>query len=94
MASTGVRDITGMVPEVTAGAAAAQVTVMTAAKRGILVKALSTNAASVFVGNSTVTTSNGIELVAGESLFIALSDPSDLFVVAAGAGDKLRGIVL
>ena len=35
---------------------------------GIIIRALSTNAASIFVGGSGVTTSTGYELVAGESV--------------------------
>ena len=62
-------------------------------KSGVTVKALSTNAASIFVGftgvtvtTSGATTTGGIELAAKESVFIEVDDPSEIYIRAAAAG--------
>lgn len=49
---------------------------------GVTVKALAANTAPVFVGNSTVSSSNGYELLAGESVFVACDNLEDVFVLS------------
>ena len=49
--------------------------------QGVTLEALSTNTVSVFVGNSTVTTSNGLELPAGASVTIPANNLSLVYVV-------------
>lgn len=53
--------------------------------RGVLVKALSTNSAEVYIGGSNVSTSNGYPLAAGEAVGLELADASDMFAVSAAA---------
>ncbi len=50
--------------------------------KGILVKALSTNTVSVYVGPSSVSKDSGLELAKGEEVFIAIDDPSKVNAVA------------
>lgn len=63
------------------------------ASQGFIVKALSTNSASVFLGPSDVTTSTGLELEPGEWQPFPGAYPSDLYVVSAAA-QEVRVIVL
>lgn len=56
---------------------------------GILIKALSTNGASIFVGGSGVTTSNGYELVAGEATSFTANLNTLYIISAASTTDKI-----
>ena len=56
---------------------------------GVVIQALSTNTASVFIGNSGVTTANGFELTAGSSLTISPSNINLVYVIGANATDKV-----
>ena len=56
---------------------------------GVVIQALSTNTASVFIGNSGVTTANGFELTAGSSLTISPSNINLVYVIGANATDKI-----
>ena len=56
---------------------------------GVVVQALSTNTASVFIGNSSVTTANGFELTAGSSLTISPSNINLVYVIGSNATDKV-----
>lgn len=60
-----------------------------AAKNGMLVQALSTNTASVFIGGSGVTTSTGYELVAGQAVPFTASNVNVLYVIGANNTDKV-----
>jgi hypothetical protein len=53
-------------------------------KNGMIITALSTNSASVYLGDASVTTSTGYELQAGGAVSIAISDPSAVYVVGTG----------
>ena len=54
---------------------------------GITVKALAANGTAVYVGTSTVSTSNGFELAAKESVFLEVDNASDVYINgAAGVG--------
>lgn len=55
---------------------------------GIIVQALSTNAASIFVGGSGVTTSNGFELVAGQAMSFSCNLNTLFIRSAASTTDK------
>jgi len=52
---------------------------------GIVVKALSTNTATVFVGGSGVTTSDGFELSAGDSVTYYVDNLADVYVISGSA---------
>lgn len=56
---------------------------------GIIVKALSTNSAPIFVGGSSVTTSNGYELVAGESISFTANLNTLYIISTASTTDKI-----
>jgi len=56
---------------------------------GAMVKADNDNSSDVYVGDSDVTTSNGLRLVAGESITIEVADVSRLYAVANAASQKV-----
>ncbi len=56
---------------------------------GILVQAISTNTASVFIGGSGVTTSTGFELQAGQAVPFTCNNITDLYVVGSNTTDKV-----
>lgn len=60
-----------------------------AAKNGMLVQAISTNVASVYIGGSGVTTSTGFELQAGQAVPFTASNVNVLYVIGANATDKV-----
>jgi len=65
-----------------------------AAKRGVVVKAASTNTGIIYVGNSDVTdgdtaATDGIPLAAGESLEIEVSNPNTIYVIASVVNQKV-----
>lgn len=53
---------------------------------GVIVKALSTNTISVYVGDSGVSTSNGYELAPGEFVVLGINDPAQVYVRASTTG--------
>lgn len=64
---------------------------------GVILKALKTNAADVFVGSTGVTkagsATDGVPLAAGESIPIDIYNPADLKVIGT-AGDKIAWMSL
>lgn len=68
----------------TSGAAVSLATTQTI-KNGLIIQALSTNTVSVYVGDSSVTTSTGFELQAGQATSIAITDPSTVYIIASAA---------
>ena len=56
----------------------------------VAVKALSTNTGIVYVGDSGVTTSNGFELTAGESLTVLIDNVDKIYVIASAASQNVR----
>jgi len=60
----------------------------------VTVKALSTNTVAVYVGASGVTTANGFELLAGESVSLDVSDLATVFVISGSASQVVRYIGL
>lgn len=57
----------------------------TTIKNGVIVQALSANAASVYVGNASVTTANGFELQPGQATSIAINDLASVFINGTAA---------
>ena len=55
---------------------------------GLIIQALSTNTASVFIGGSGVTTATGFELTSGSSLTIT-SNLNTIYVIGSNATDKV-----
>jgi hypothetical protein len=59
---------------------------------GICVTAFSTNAASIFLGPTGTTTTTGLELPAGASTCLAVSNSNAVFVVESVGGDKVSWV--
>lgn len=59
---------------------------------GICVQALSTNAASVFIGPTGVTITTGLELPAKSSTCLSVSNSNAVFVVDAAGGDNVTWV--
>lgn len=84
---TGIADVKASI-----GATALQMsTDATRLKRGIVVKALSTNAGIVYVGfSSSLTTSNGFPLAANESITLEVDSASRIWVIASTTSQEVR----
>lgn len=57
---------------------------------GIVVQSLSTNTASVYIGDSTVTTGTGLELEPGDGVNLPVQDSAQIYCISGTAGQKLR----
>lgn len=66
-------------------AASTATTTRRAQSAGVLIKALSTNSETVYVGGSDVTTSNGYPLAASESVSLPIDDPSRIYIVGTSS---------
>lgn len=58
-----------------------------ALSNGLIIQALSTNVASVFIGASAVTTSTGFELQPGQATSIAVSNQNLPYVIGSNSTD-------
>jgi hypothetical protein len=58
----------------------------------VTIKALSTNTAIVYVGATGATTSNGFELLAGESVSLEVDDLANIYVISGSASQVVRYI--
>ena len=88
--NTGTPSATINIGQTTSAVTATQLTASSIAMtNGIVIQALSTNTASVYIGNSSVTTANGFELTAGSSLTISPSNINLVYVIGANATDKV-----
>jgi hypothetical protein len=78
------------VGQTTSGTSAVQLSATSiASTNGILVQAISTNTASVFIGGSGVTTGSGFELQAGQAVPFTASNITALYVVGSNITDKV-----
>jgi len=76
--------------QVTVGTSAVQLaTSSTPLKFGIVVKADPSNSGKVYVGDSSVSTSNGYLLTAGEGIAFEIDDASKVYVVADTDNQKV-----
>ena len=91
---TSVDSLAGMTGEVSVptGSAAAITATSFTCKSGVLVLSLPANTATVYIGDSTVTTSNGLPLAPGDRIFIPVINPASIFVISGSSGQKIRGI--
>lgn len=64
------------------------------AQQCIRICAPAANTAAIYYGDSTVTTSNGIEVVAGTTVDVWVDRPSRIYAVAASGTQSLRVLVL
>lgn len=60
----------------------------------VTIKTLSTNTVAVYVGGTGVTTSNGIELLADESVTIDVDDLAKVFVISGSSSQVIRYIAV
>lgn len=56
---------------------------------GVIVQALSTNTTSIYIGTSSVSSSNGFELQPGQATSVAVSDTDAVWIVSSTNGDKV-----
>lgn len=52
-------------------------------QQGVLIKALAANSGTVYVGGSTVSTTTGYPLAAGEEVFISIENLDDVYVIGS-----------
>ena len=62
----------------------------TACQTGVLIQAELANTGICSIGDSTLTTANGIQLQAGDSVFLPVSNANLIYNIGTVAGDKLR----
>jgi hypothetical protein len=75
--------------------AAAEATAATvAANTGVLFVADDNNGGKVYLGGAGVTTSTGVALSAGDSVFLRVSDPALVYCIGSAASQVLRIVVL
>ena len=87
--NTGTPSATINIGQTTSAVTAVQLSATsTIPTNGLIIQALSTNTASVFIGGSGVTTANGFELTAGSSLTIT-SNLNTVYVIGSNATDKV-----
>ena len=60
----------------------------------VIIKALAANAGTVYVGSSSVTTSNGFPLAAGDSISLFIGRLENVFVIAADANQDIRWLAI
>ena len=83
--------VTGQVTVATAGTAQA----INVVSEAILIKALDGNSGYIYVGDSSVTSSTGFELSAGEAVeLIGFFASGTIYVDASSNGDKVSYVVL
>lgn len=79
--------------QVEVGTTAVQLTgTSTPCKKGVLVKALSTNGDKVYVGKSGVTTGTGYELIAEDTVTIEVDNVNKVYAIAGAASQKVSWI--
>lgn len=88
--NVGTTAATVKVGQTTSAATAVQLSASsTPSTNGILVQAISTNTASVFIGDATVTTSSGFELQPGQAVPFTASNITALYVIGSNTSDKV-----
>tara|TARA_B100001778_G_C18313130_1_gene505242 strand:- start:120 stop:539 length:420 start_codon:yes stop_codon:yes gene_type:complete len=58
-------------------------------KRGFLLKTASGNSGTIHVGTTNVSTTNGMILEAGDSIFIDITNSDNIYLIASGAGQNI-----
>lgn len=81
------------VPNGTVECVAAGADLRVVPKRGCFVQAIAANTQNVYVGPSNVSSTTGIELAAGDMVFLPLNPP-DIFCTAGFAGQKLHIVAI
>lgn len=85
----------GLAAEKTVPTASAEtIGTVTDAYDSIIVQSLSTNTASVYIGDSSVTTGTGLELEPGDALLVPIQDMAQVFCISGTASQKLRALAV
>ncbi|MBK38252.1 MAG: hypothetical protein CMB45_05415 [Euryarchaeota archaeon] len=58
-------------------------------KRGFLLKASSGNSGTIHIGTTNVSTTNGMVLEAGDSIFIDITNSDNIYLIGSGAGQNI-----
>ena len=58
-------------------------------KRGFLLKADSSNSGTIHIGTTNVSTTNGMVLEAGDSIFIDITNSDNIYLIGSGAGQGI-----
>jgi len=61
---------------------------------GVLIVADASNGGVAYIGGAGVTTSTGLDLSAGDSIFLRIADPSLIYCIGSIASQVLRIVVL
>jgi hypothetical protein len=72
----------------------AEIIAATQVIRSVTVKAMSTNSSAVYLGASTVTTANGMELLAGESVSLDVNNLNLVYVTAGTNSQVVRYLAI
>jgi hypothetical protein len=56
---------------------------------GVILKSIVGNTGTIYIGPSTVTTSNGYPLTAGEAISYSIANSSTIYMIGTNATDKL-----
>ena len=80
-------------PAALTGTGSAQQMASATAVQGVLVQADTTNTTNLRIGDSNATTSRGIQLAPGDSLFFLVSNSNVLYYVAESGSPKLNVFV-
>lgn len=62
--------------------------------KSILIKAVITNTGTMYIGNSTVSSSNGYPLVAGESVSLDISNLNTIYIDSSVNGESITYIAI
>jgi len=82
----------GHVTVTTAGSAVSISSSSITLKKGITIKANTNNTGNIFVGNSSVDNTNGIEIEPGESIDISIDDLNKVYIDANNNNDGISYI--
>jgi len=77
---------------VTTAGTAVSLTPTTSFQHTLTVKALKANTGDIYVGTSTVSSSNGFELDAGEEVTFTIADPSNIYIDSSVNGEGVSFI--
>jgi hypothetical protein len=66
----------------------------TQAIHSVTIKALSTNTVAIYVGTTGVTTANGFELLAGESVSLDCDNLTDVYCISGSASQVIRWVAV
>lgn len=60
------------------------------ARQGVILQSLSTNTASIWVGDSNTAVNRGLEITPGNSVTVPIDDPSHIYSISGTSSQKLN----